>query len=84
MADPHLPVECCERPIVEDGGDEAHVLHDGEVSAVARGDAGRFLAPVLEGEDAQVAEVGDRLVGGVHPEHPTGLAWLATVGLVAF
>ena len=50
-----------QRRLVEDLRDEAHLLvHDNPVP-VADGDAGRFLAPVLQGLQAVVRELRDVL-----------------------
>ncbi|MDQ1475376.1 MAG: adenylylsulfate kinase, partial [Actinomycetota bacterium] len=59
-----------EPALVEDLGDETHVLDDRDRLAVADRDAGRLLAPVLEGVEAEVREVGDGLARRVHAEHP--------------
>ena len=64
------PAEC---PLVEDVGDETHVLDDGDRPAVRHRDPRRLLPAVLEGVEAQVGEVGDGLAGGVHAEDAAGL-----------
>ena len=45
--------------LVEDLGDQAHVLVDEDLLAVADRDAGRLLAAVLQGVEAEVGELGD-------------------------
>ena len=60
--------------LVEDLGDEAHVLHHRDGLAVAHRDPGRLLPAVLEREEAEVGEVGDGLAGGVDPEDPAGVS----------
>ena len=68
VADGHVAGEAAERPLVEDVGDQAHVLDDRDRPAVGHGDAGRLLAAVLQGVEPEVGQVGDRLAGGVHAE----------------
>ena len=55
-----------EVPFVEDLGDVPHVLVDEDLRAVAHGDAGRLLAPVLQRVEPEVGELGDlrRVVAG--------------------
>ena len=74
MADGEVAVERREPALVEDLGDEAHVLDDGDGLAVAHRDPRRLLAAVLEGEETQVGEVGDRVARCVDPEDAAGLA----------
>ena len=62
------PIETGEGAIVEHGGDEALVLDDGDSRAIADGHASRLLAAVLQGEEAEERQVGDRLPGCVHTE----------------
>ena len=57
-----------EGPLVEDGGDEAHVLHDRDGLAIAHGHAGGLLASVLQREQAVVDELRDRHSRGIDPE----------------
>src|SRR4029077_11062982 len=54
--------------LVEDGGDEAHVLDDRDGIAVTDGHAGRLLPAVLQGEEAVEGEVRDPLAGRVDAE----------------
>ncbi len=82
MPDRQVTVERGQGPVVEHVGHEAHVLHHREVVAVGCGDARGFLAPVLQGVDAEVGQVGRRLPGCVDPEHAAGLTRLAVVGSV--
>ena len=49
-------------PLVKDLRDQPHILLDHEFVPVRDGDAARFLTPVLQGEDAKIAESGD--IGG--------------------
>ena len=68
VADREVTFERREPALVEHLRDETHVLDDGDRLAVADRDAGRLLAAVLEGVEAEVREVGHRLAGGVHTE----------------
>ncbi len=83
VTDGEVAVEGGEGPAVEDVGHQPHVLDHGEGVAVAHRHARRFLAPVLEGEEAQVRQVGDRVTRCVDPEDPAGLFWgvVVAVGL---
>ena len=74
MPDGEVAVERGETALVEHLGDEAHVLDDGDELAVAHRDAGRLLAPVLQGVEAEVGEVGHRLPGGVDAEDAARVA----------
>ena len=60
VADGQVAVEAGERAVVEHAGHEALVLDHGERLAVADGHARRLLPAVLQREEAQVAELGDR------------------------
>ena len=68
VADGEVAGERGQRAVVEHVGHEAHVLDDGDVLAVADRHARRLLAPVLQGVEAEVGQVGDRLARGVHAE----------------
>ena len=65
--------------LVEDLRDEAHVLVDQDLRAVADRDAGRLLAAVLEGVEPEVGElrdlcrIGPRPVAGPDAEDTTGV-----------
>ena len=60
VADGHVAGELGEHVVGEDFGDQAHALDVGEVLAVGGGDAGRFLAAMLQGVEGEVS-----LAGGV-------------------
>src|SRR5829696_8939546 len=64
---------------VEDLRDEAHVSHRGRALAVGDGDAGRLLAPVLEGVEPEVRALCQlpRELAGVDPEDAARLLRLA-------
>ena len=55
------PVSAGEGAVVEHRGDQALVLDHEDLGAVAHRHARRLLAAVLEGEEAEVGQVGDRL-----------------------
>ena len=69
VADREVAFERREPALVEHLRDEAHVLDDGDRLAVAHRDAGRLLAAVLQGVEAEVRQVGDGPPGCVHAEH---------------
>ena len=71
-----------QRAVVEDAGDETLVLDHRELVAIADGHARRLLAAVLQREEAQVGEVGDRLPGGVHGEDAARLLGMVGVDVV--
>ena len=73
VADGQVAGERRQGALVEDVGHQAHVLDHGDVDTVGHRHAGRLLPAVLQGVQAQVREVGDRLVGGMHAEDPTRL-----------
>ena len=73
MADREVPGERGEVALVEDLRDQAHVLVDEDPAAVADRDAGRLLAAVLEGVEAEVGELGDLLAGRPDPEDAAGV-----------
>ena len=68
MAEREVTLKRGERPLVEHGCDEAHVLHDRDGLAIADGHAGGLLASVLQREKAVVDELRDRQSRGVDPE----------------
>ena len=72
VADGEVTLEPRERALVEDGGDQAHVLDDGDGVAVAHRHAGRLLAAVLQGEETVEREVGHPHPGRVDPEDSAG------------
>ena len=74
VADGEVSFERCHVALVEDVGDEAHVLQDIDVLAVAHRHAGRLLAPMLQRVETGIGEMSDRLVGRIHAEHPTRFA----------
>ena len=61
------------RALVEDLGDQAHVLEDEDLAAVADRDAGGLLAAVLQGVEPEVGELGDLLAGGPDAEDAAGV-----------
>ena len=59
-----------QRGLVEDLGDQAHVLVDQDLLAVADRDSRRLLAAVLQRVEAEVGELGDFLAGAQTPKTP--------------
>ena len=67
------PCERAERGLVEDLGDQAHVLEDEDLGAVADRDAGGLLAAVLQGVEPEVGELGDLFAGSPDAEDAAGV-----------
>ena len=67
-----MALEPREGALVEDGGDQAHVLDDRDRVTVAHRHAGRLLAAVLQGEETVEREVGHPHPGRVDPEDTAG------------
>ena len=81
VADREMALERREPALVEDLGDQAHVLDDRDRLAVAHRDAGRLLAAVLERVEPEVRQMGDRLAGRIHAEDATGVLWAVQLGV---
>ncbi len=73
MADGQVAVQGVQVALVEDLRDQAHVLVDEDLVAVADRDAGRLLAAVLQGVQAEVGELGDLFTGGPDAEDAAGV-----------
>ena len=73
VADREVALERAQAALVEDLGDQAHVLVDQEARAVTGGDARRLLAAVLQRVEAEVGELGDLLAGSPDPEDAAGI-----------
>ncbi|GIW20325.1 MAG: hypothetical protein KatS3mg065_0621 [Chloroflexota bacterium] len=73
VGDGEVAPEGRDPPLVEDGDDEPEVLVEHELVAVGDGDAGRFLAAVLEGEEAEGGD-GGGLAAPAPPACPVGRA----------
>ena len=73
VADREVALERVQGGLVEDLRDQAHVLVDEDLAAVADRDAGRLLAAVLEGVETEVGELGDVLAGGPDAEDAAGV-----------
>lgn len=54
----------------ENAAHQAQVLADHDGSAIAHGDAGGFLAAVLQSAQAEIGETGDVAVGAQTPNTP--------------
>ena len=68
MADRDLAGQCLQ-DLAEDLGHEPHLAQRRDPAAVGDGDAGRLLAPVLQGEEAEVGEPRDVARLGTDTEH---------------
>ncbi|GAA1404799.1 hypothetical protein GCM10009639_51040 [Kitasatospora putterlickiae] len=68
MSDGDMPVQRPQGGLVEDLGDESHVLEDENLGAVAHCDARGFLTAVLQGVKAEERELGDLLAGSPDTE----------------
>ena len=73
MADAEPPAQGGEGGLVEDLGDQPHVLEHGDPFPRGDRDAGGFLAAVLESEEPVVGQLGDVLGWGEDPEDTTGV-----------
>ena len=86
VADGQVTGQALEHRLIEHLADEAHVLVQAHQLAgaagggirlhIEHGDAGRFLAAVLQGVETEVGEVGHGLVHRQHGEHTAGLLGL--------
>ena len=72
VADGQVPLQAREGALVEDGGDQAHVLDDRDRVTVGHRHARRLLAAVLQGEETVEREVGHPHAGRVDPEDTAG------------
>src|SRR3954466_5474500 len=81
VADREVALERVERGLVEDLRDQAHVLVDQDLPAVADRDAGRLLAAVLERVETEVGQLRDVLAGGPDPEDAAGVLRSPVVGV---
>ena len=69
MPDGQVAAQRAQVVLLEDLRDEAEgALRDDGAAAVGRGDARRFLAPVLERVQREVREARDVVLGGEDPE----------------
>ena len=81
VADREVALERGERGLVEDLRDQAHVLVDQDLAAVADRDAGRLLAAVLEGVEAEVGQLGDVLARRPDAEDAAGVLRALVLGV---
>jgi hypothetical protein len=81
VADREVPVQRAKVVLLEHLRDEPkRTLGDDVATVLRRGDAGGLLPAVLQGEQREVREASDVVLGPVDPEHPALVAW--TVALV--
>ena len=66
--------------LVEDLRHQAHRFVAAEPLSIGDGDAGAFLAPMLQGEQPEVSEAGHIVAWPVHREHAAFLARLVVFG----
>src|SRR5207302_1653877 len=69
VPDRRLAVEAAQFLLVEDLRDKAHVAEHGQPAVVGDRDPGRFLAAVLEREQAEVRDARDVPLRGADAEH---------------
>ena len=81
VTDGDVALEGLQRGLVEDLRDQAHVLVDQDLPAVAHRDAGRLLAAVLEGVEPEVGQLGDVLARRPDPEDAAGVLRALVVGV---
>jgi hypothetical protein len=75
VTDSDVALESGERRLVEDLGDESHVLVDDDARPIGNGDPCRLLAAVLERVKTEEDELGDLFVRGPYAEEATLFAW---------
>ena len=80
VPDGDVPLQGVQRGLVEDLGDEAHVLVDEQLLTVGGGDARRLLAAVLQRVEAEVGQLGDFLARCPHTEDATSVLGAFFVG----
>ena len=81
VADGEVAVEGGQVALVEDLGDQAHVLVDHDAVAVADRDPGGLLAAVLQGVEPEVGELGDLFAGRPDAEDAAGVLRALLAGL---
>ncbi len=69
MADRHVAGERLELSLVEDLADQAEVAQGHDVPVAGARDPGGLLAAVLEGEEGEVGQARNVVLGRVNPEH---------------
>jgi len=74
VPDRDVTFHCGQRLLVEDLTDQAEILEHQHLRPVRDGDAGSFLAAVLQRIEAVVRHLGDFFAGGPHPEYTTFFA----------
>src|SRR5262249_9184856 len=81
VADRDVPAQRVEHGLFEDLGHQAHVLEDDDPRTVADRDAGRLLAAMLQGVQAEVGELADLLVRCPDAEDPAGVLGASIPGV---
>ena len=72
MANGQIAGQALEHLLVKDLAHQAHVLVQANLGPLESRNPSRFLAPVLQGVEAEIGEVGHRLARGQHGKHSTG------------
>jgi hypothetical protein len=80
VADGDVPLQGVQGGLVKDLADQSEVLVDDERTAVADRDAGRLLAAVLQGVEAEVGQLRDLLAGSPDAEDTAGILRALVVG----
>ena len=75
MTDGDVAVQRLKTGFVEHLRDQAHVLVDHDVAAIADGDASGLLAAVLKCIEAEIGELGYLITGSPDSEDATGILW---------
>jgi len=70
-----MPGECLKVAFLKDLGDETHIFENNDPIAIARCDAGRFLATMLKCIKSEIAELGYFFPRSPHPEDTAGILW---------
>ena len=81
VPDGHVAPEGVEGGLVEDLGDQSHVLEDHHSATVRHRHASGFLASVLQGVHAEIGEFGHLLTRGIDPDDATGVLGPVVLGV---
>ena len=76
MTDGKLAIQGQEVPFPENLSNEAHIHMDIDVPAIGGGDAGAFLPPVLEGQDAKESDPAGGGSGQINAHYTARFPWV--------
>ena len=76
MADGKLAIQGQKVPFPENLGNEAHIHMDVNIPAIGGGDAGAFLPPVLEGQDAKESDPAGGGSGQINAHYTARFPWV--------